>query len=184
MQTRAAVISDRKDWNWLGLPLRTDLFECRAQQGGEMKKVYLAIAILIASGWLSEAVAEHTVPINNGGVLQRECGKPPYEGCVWCSPTTCYFVHHCSATQCTYTTEPLGTKGGPRGPVNASPINTGKPIAAAPPNSNPPPTKGGKPIGAAPIVTGHPVQASPGTGTKTTGSSEPVLERGGGGGKH
>jgi hypothetical protein len=142
-----------------------------------MNKVCLAIAILVASGWLAEPVAAKSVPITPGGILQRRCGAPPYEGCAWCGLAACYFVQHCSATRCTYTTEPLGTKGGPRGPVNASPVYPGKPIGAAPPpNSNPSPTKGGRPINAAPVVNGG-SKAPPSSGGSTT-----VLERGGGGG--
>jgi hypothetical protein len=152
-----------------------------AATGGEMNKVCLAIAILVASGWLSEPVAAKSVPINNGGVLQRRCGAPPYEGCVWCGLAACYFVHHCSATRCTYTTEPLGTKGGPNGPtkggepIGAAPIVTGKPIQASPPKGSAPPN-GTHPVNAAPIVKGQPVQASPGSG----GGTQTILERGSG----
>jgi hypothetical protein len=143
-----------------------------------MNKVCLAIAILVASGWLSEPVAAKSVPITPGGILQRRCGAPPYEGCAWCGLAACYFVQHCSATRCTYTTEPLGTKGGPRGPVNASPVYPGKPIGAAPPpnGGTPPPTKGGRPINAAPVIYGG-SKAPPSSGGSTT-----ILERGGGGG--
>ena len=129
----------------------------------------LAVAILTAFGCLSEAAAEHTVPINPGGVLQRKCGSAPYEGCVWCSYTTCYFVQKCDDKQCTYTTEPVGiAKGNPKTPVGTSPVINGKPVQA------PPPPKGSNPTNATPIVTGKPVQAPP----PPKANNPVILERG------
>jgi hypothetical protein len=129
-----------------------------------MKKIYLVIALFTAFGFLAEAKADMSVPIQPGGVLNRKCGNPPYEGCVWCTlHSRCYFVQKCDLQQCTYTTAP--GKMGPTGPGRISPVINGKPVA-------------GKPINTAPIGIAKPVQEGSG-GPET---NRPV-ERSGGGGK-